>query len=215
MAVTPAIDPPIRVVSGSAIGSRWSSDDAPRGHDYDARFRAMEAAGEEVHGEADFVAGFDPRRVLDAGCGTGRVAIELARRGIETVGVDLDPGMLDAARANAPHLRWVEADLATHRLDSDDGPDPDRFDVVVAAGNVMIFVAPGEEADVVTTLAEHLAPEGRLIAGFQLLAGRYDLDTYDGHCADAGLVLAERFATWDRAPWRKGGDYAVSVHRPA
>ena len=200
---------------GSAIGSRWSSHDAPRGHDYDERFRAMEATGEDVHGEADFVAGFRPARVLDAGCDTGRVAIELARRGIDTVGVDLDPGMLDAARSNAPHLRWVEADLATHRLTSDQGPDPDLFDVVVAAGNVMIFVSQGSEADVVRTLADHLTPDGRLIAGFQLLAGRYDLAAFDEHCADAGLVLAERYATWDRKPWREGGDYAVSVHRRA
>jgi len=197
------------------MGSRWSSDDASRGDAYDARFRAMESAGHEVHGEADFILGFAPDRVLDAGCGTGRVAIELARRGVETVGVDLDPGMLATARANAPHLHWVEADLATHRLTSDHGPDPEHFDVVVAAGNVMIFVAPGAEADVVTTLVEHLAPDGRLIAGFQLLAGRYDLASYDRDCADAGLMLAERYATWDRTPWRDGGDYAVSVHRPA
>jgi SAM-dependent methyltransferase len=201
-------------MSGSAIGSRWSSDGAPRGHDYDARFRAMEAAGEHVHGEADFVAGFGPARVLDAGCGTGRVAIELARRGIETVGVDLDPGMLEAARANGPGQRWIEADLAVLDLRSEQ-KDRERFDVVMAAGNVMIFVAPEVEADVVGRLADHLAPRGRLIAGFQLLDGRYDLATYDRHCAEAGLVLDERFSTWDRAPWRVGGDYAVSVHRPA
>ena len=85
----------------------------------------------------------------------------------------------------------------------------------MAAGNVMIFVAPEVEADVVERLAHHLAPRGRLIAGFQLLDGRYDLATYDRHCAEAGLVLDERFSTWDRAPWRAGGDYAVSVHRPA
>lgn len=173
----------------------------------------METAGEDVHGEADFVASFGPTRVLDAGCGTGRVAIELARRGIDTVGVDLDAGMLEAARANAPHLQWVEADLATHRLTSDRGPEPERFDVVVAAGNVMIFVEPGAEADVVETLAAHLAPDGRLIAGFQLLDGRYDLATYDRHCADVGLVLADRYGTWDRQPWRPNGAYAVSVHR--
>jgi SAM-dependent methyltransferase len=180
----------------------------------------MEAAGQEVHGEVDFVVGFAPDRVLDAGCGTGRVAIELARRGIETVGVDLDPGMLATARSNAPHLHWVEADLATLRLSWDglnsvSEPDPEGFDVVVAAGNVMIFVAPGAEAEVVTTLAGYLAPGGRLVAGFQLMADHYDLTSYDRHCADAGLVLAERYAAWDREPWRDGGDYAVSVHRLA
>jgi hypothetical protein len=39
------------------------------------------------------------------------------------------------------------------------------------------------------------------------------LERYDELCADAGLELSERFATWDRSPWRAGGDYAVSVHR--
>src|SRR5919204_5229355 len=60
----------------------------------DAPYEARARAGENVHGEADFVESFHPGSVLDAGCGTGRVAIELARRGIEVVGVDLDPGML-------------------------------------------------------------------------------------------------------------------------
>ncbi len=122
--------------------------------------------------------------------------------------------MLEAARANGPGQRWIEADLAT--LDLRSGQDArERFDVVVAAGNVLIFVAPEDEAAVVERLADHLTPGGRLIAGFQLLDGRYDLGTYDRHCAEAGLVLDERFSTWDRAPWRPGGDYAVSVHRPA
>ena len=37
--------------------------------------------------------------MLDAGCGTGRVAIELAARGFSVVGMDLDEAMLDTARA--------------------------------------------------------------------------------------------------------------------
>ena len=50
---------------------------------YAARFRAMAARGEDVHGEATFVAELvdKPARVLDAGCGTGRVAIRLAELG--------------------------------------------------------------------------------------------------------------------------------------
>ena len=53
----------------------------------------------------------------------GRVAIELARRGIDVVGVDLDDDLLDFARRSEPSLRWVHADLATMRLDR-------TFDVV-------------------------------------------------------------------------------------
>ncbi|MCB1293037.1 MAG: class I SAM-dependent methyltransferase, partial [Mycobacterium sp.] len=152
--------------------SRWSaSGDVPRGADYDARFERLAASGADVHGEADFVerlvaaergAGWS---VLDAGCGTGRVAVELARRGAATAGVDLDPGMLDAARRKAPDAEWVDADLVNLDLRVDGARR--RFDVVVMAGNVMIFVSPGTEAAVVARLADHVVAGGRLVAGFQ------------------------------------------------
>ena len=131
--------------------------------------------------------------MLDAGCGTGRVAIELARRGIETVGVDLDPGMLNSARRKAPDLAWQEADLAALDL-------PTRFDVCVLAGNVMIFLTPGSEGSVVAGLARHLVPGGALVAGFQLRPGGLDLDTYDHFATIAGLRLEGRWATWERCP---------------
>ena len=86
---------------------------------------------------------FGGTRVLDAGCGTGRVAIELAARGFSVVGVDADNGMLSTARAKAPELEWIEADLSdlTPRLDAE-------FDLVLLAGNVMIFLQPGSEGRV-------------------------------------------------------------------
>src|SRR5690349_19617899 len=72
---------------------------------YDAPYQARAAAGEDVHGEANAVQALQstqPFRVLDAGCGTGRIAIELARRGIDIVGIDLDARMLNQARKQAP-----------------------------------------------------------------------------------------------------------------
>jgi SAM-dependent methyltransferase len=182
------------------------SNDGSRGAAYDARFDQLAAAGHDVHGEASFVETLGVRSILDAGCGTGRVAIELARRGFEVVGVDLDSSMLAAARAKAPELPFIQADLATLDLGR-------RFEVVVMAGNVMIFVQPGTEAAVVASLARHLEPGGLLVAGFQLHPGGFDLPSYDACCAAARLELTERYATWDRQPWRPGGDYAVSVHR--
>ena len=143
--------------------------------------------------------------MLDAGCGTGRVAIELAARGIDVVGVDLDSPMLGQARQKAPHLEWVEADLCHLALGR-------TFDVVAMPGNVMIFVCPGTETSVVANVAAHVAPAGVLVAGFQLGRG-YDLDRYDADCTAAGLTLEARYATWDGDPWTPGGDYAVSVHR--
>jgi SAM-dependent methyltransferase len=186
--------------------ARWLSEGGERGDAYDARWREMEAEGQNPHGEADFVHRYAPRRVLDGGCGTGRVGIELARRGVEVVGVDLDPAMLGTARAKAPHITWIHADLGAVEL----GTDP--FDVVVLAGNVMIFVAAGTERDVVDRCAGALRPGGRLVAGFQLQPGRYDLNAYDTDATACGLVLEGRFATWHGDPFVTGGDYAVSVH---
>ncbi len=183
----------------------------PRGDEYAARFAAQAAAGKDVHGEARLVRRLGPATVLDAGCGTGRVAVELARHGIDVVGVDVDAEMLDTARRGHPELDWRLGDLAGIRIDGSDG-EPRRFDVIVAAGNVMIFVARGSEGSVLDNLARHLAPGGRLVAGFQLLPGRLDLAEYDMLAARAGLHLADRWSTWDRDPFRSGGDYAVSVH---
>lgn len=195
--------------------SRWNeTHTGPRGADYDARWAALAEAGEEVHGEADLVtellgSGDDdratPLSVLDAGCGTGRVAIELARRGFDAAGTDLDDAMLGEARRKAPELSWTLGDLADVELGH-------RFDLIVMAGNVMIFVARGTEAAVVANMADHLEPGGLLVAGFQLGRGRLALADYDQAGEAAGLTLVERFATWDREPFADG-DYAVSVHR--
>ena len=178
-----------------------------RGERYEEQFERLAASGVDVHGEAAFVASFAPATVLDAGCGTGRVAIELARRGVDVVGVDLDPAMLQVARRKAPELDWRHADLATLDLGR-------RFDQVVMAGNVLLFVAPGAEAAIVERMAAHLSPGGRLVAGFRLGVG-LSLDDYDAYATAAGLMLEFRFATWERAPFSDGGDYAVSVHRAA
>jgi SAM-dependent methyltransferase len=192
-------------------GSRWTDDPSvPRGATYDARFDRLAATGADVHGEASLVAHLAPgRRVLDAGCGTGRVAIELHRRGFEVTGVDLDLAMLEAARRKAPALAWHQGDLAALALEQ-------RFDAVVLAGNVLIFVAPGTEAATIAACAEHLAPGGVLVAGFEVRPGGYGPDRLDADAEDAGLGLRCRWAGWDREPWQEGGGYQVSVHeRPA
>jgi len=121
------------------------------------------------------------------------------------MGVDLDPAMLDAARRKDPQLQWICADLASLDLDT-------RVDVVVMAGNVMVFVEPGTEAQVVERMAAHLVPGGRLVAGFEL-GQALGLDAYDAAAGAAGLVLESRFATWDGDPFTPDARYAVSVHR--
>lgn len=174
------------------------------GDDYQQRVAAQAARSGDPHGEVDVVERYAPTSVLDAGCGTGRVAIELARRGVEVVGVDVDRSMLATARRLAPELVWIEADLATLELDR-------RFDVVVLAGNVPLFTPPGTTRALVAGCARHLADDGVLIAGFSLDRG-YDVADYDADAAAAGLALRERYATWDLDPFEDGAAYAVSVH---
>lgn len=188
--------------------SRWTDrDDVPRGADYDRRFDDLAATGTDVHGEATLVEAIAPGpRVLDAGCGTGRVAIELDRRGFAVAGIDIDAAMLEVARAKAPALTWISGDLADAELD-------ERYDAVLLAGNVLIFVAPDTEPQVVDRCARHLRPGGVLVAGFQVRPGGYGPDQLDADATAAGLVLVDRWSTWDRATWTPGDDYQVSVHR--
>jgi SAM-dependent methyltransferase len=186
------------------------------GDRYHARLDALAASGQDLHGEVNFVLGLDPAprprgpggvpliSVLDAGCGTGRVAIELARRGVPVAGLDADASMLATAARVAPDLEWVLSDLAAADLGR-------TFDVVVMAGNVPLFTPPGTQTALVAGCVRHLSPGGALVAGFSL-GSKYPLTAYDADCRSAGLVLAERYATWDREPFRHG-DYAVSVHR--
>jgi SAM-dependent methyltransferase len=183
------------------------------GESYQARLEELVKAGVDVHGEARFVMAYAPESVLDAGCGTGRVALELARLGVYVIGVDRDRSMLAVARRlrdelseelPAVRIHFVESDLA--ELDTGG-----TFDVVLMAGNVPLFTPKGTEAALVAGAARHVRRGGVLVGGFQLDGG-YSLETYDLHCAAVGLELAERFASWKRQPF-DGGNYAVSVHR--
>jgi SAM-dependent methyltransferase len=191
----------------TTVYDRWQQSDVPRGADYDRRFADLAAKGMDMHGEAALVASYRPATVLDAGCGTGRVAIELARRGHDVVGVDVDPAMLEAARAKATDLRRDEADLTDPALDLGR-----TFDVVVLAGNVLIFVPSGSEGQVIANMARHLSPGGRLVAGYSLRPGGLQPTGHDAYASAAGLDLEDRWSTWNRHPYGPGDTYAVSVH---
>ncbi|WP_235826472.1 class I SAM-dependent DNA methyltransferase [Candidatus Frankia alpina] len=216
-----------------SVTTRWESLTAGRsGRRYADRFAQLAAAGVDVHGEAAFCHGLVPAesRILDAGCGTGRVAIRLAELGHRCVGVDADPSMLEVARDRSAAVSWVLADLADLAdLDNSVGANlagldapspfsrPERaaispatdgpFDLIVAAGNVIALLAPGTEAAVLCGLARRLAPDGLLVAGFGLDAAHlplpaapFGLMDYDGWCTAAGLTLDQRFATWQGIP---------------
>ncbi|MER7931311.1 MULTISPECIES: class I SAM-dependent methyltransferase [unclassified Streptomyces] len=199
--------------------SRWHElTGGTSGRDYAERFAALARTGKDMHGEARLCAALVPEgaRVLDAGCGTGRVMIRLAALGYDCTGVDLDASMLAVARQQAPELPWFQADLT--EFEPGALGVPAGFDLVVAAGNIFPLLAPGTEAAVAGRLAAALRPGGLLVAGFGLdeahlpVPPGITLPEYDDCCAAAGLTLVDRFATWDADPY-DGGGYAVSVHR--
>ena len=178
---------------------------------YIQRFETMRSSGADLHGEARFVDAMLSRgsRVLDAGAGTGRVGGELAARGHEVTGVDVDPVLVEQARADHPGSTWIAGDLA----ELPDPLPPERrgaFDAVVCAGNVMTFLAPGTRRAVLRGFAEVLAPGGRAAVGFG--AGRgYPFDEFFDDVAASPLELGLALSAWDLRPFAEDADFLVAI----
>ena len=177
---------------------------------YVERFRQMAASGADLAGEARMVDAMVTRgaRVLDAGCGPGRVGAELAARGHTVVGVDVDPVLVEAAEADHPGPTWLVGDLAELDLPAAGIPEP--FDVVVCAGNVLTFLAPGTEVEVLRRMGAHTAPGGRVVVGFGTGRG-YAVDAFLADVDAAGLRVDVRLSTWDLRPFDDRSDFLVAV----
>jgi SAM-dependent methyltransferase len=192
---------------------RWVTAHGPE-HSrwYVERFRRMAAEGADLAGEARLVDALVPvrSRILDAGCGPGRVGAELHARGHTVVGVDIDPVLIEAAGADHPGPTWLVGDLAVLDLAASGLTEP--FDAAVLAGNVMPYLAPGTGARVLTAVARHLRADAPIAVGFGLDRG-YTLDAFDTDVALAGLRVENRFATWDLRAWTPQSPFAVSVLR--
>lgn len=180
---------------------------------YVERFRSMAAAGDDLAGEARLIDAMVGRgsRILDAGCGPGRVGAVLARLGHDVVGVDVDPVLIEAAAEDHPGPRWIVEDLA--ELDLGSHGIPERFDAIVCAGNVMTFLAPSTRAEVLRRLRGHVLGEGRVVIGFG--AGRgYEFSEFMSDARQAGLEPDLLLSTWDLRPWLEDSDFLVALLRP-
>jgi SAM-dependent methyltransferase len=193
--------------------NRWLAETGGRrGREYARRFADLAGRGLDVHGEARFCDNLlrGPSRVVDAGCGTGRVGIELARRGHEVTGIDLDASMLAEARAAAPALTWLRADL----FDVGTADLGGVVDLVVMAGNVVVYLDPETEPGLPGHVADWLRPGGLLVAGFTGDRHVAPAD-YLSWCAGAGLVEVAVHGGWDATPPEdpRHPAYVVAVHR--
>jgi SAM-dependent methyltransferase len=190
----------LRLIEQNPRHSAWYID----------RFRAMAAAGDDLDGEARFVDALAPRRarILDAGCGPGRVGGRLAALGHDVVGVDLDPELIAAAERDHPGPTWIAADLT--ELDLTSVGFTDGFDVIVSAGNVMTFLDPATRGAVMSRLAVHLAPDGRMAVGFGRGRG-YDFGEFFADAAAAGLHAQLTLSTWDLRGFDPTSEFLVAV----
>ncbi|MFM9038272.1 MAG: class I SAM-dependent methyltransferase [Actinomycetota bacterium] len=204
---------------GSGVSERWvewrRTVDLEK---YDQRWQAMEARGEPVHGEADavmrlidkYLAPNQRCAILDAGCGTGRLAVELERRGHGTrghnvTGIDLDPDMIERARSKSSTIEWLVGDLSTitfggkHEDFHHNMFDHNMFHVIVMAGNIVNFCAPGTQSAIVRNMVRHLHDGGLLVCGWsqELRDDAYRWDAFVRDARDVGANLAESWTNWD------------------
>ena len=189
--------------------------EADPGHSqwYIERFRTLARDGEDIVGEARLIDAMAARgaRILDAGCGPGRVGGYLAAAGHDVVGVDVDPALIAAAEADHPGPRWLVGDLAELDLPARGIPEP--FDLIVSAGNVMTFVAPSTRVQVLSRLRAHLADDGRVVIGFG--AGRdYEFNQFFQDASQAGLTPDLLLSTWDLRVFTDKSDFLVAVLIP-
>lgn len=180
---------------------------------YIQRFQEMAAEGHDLDGEARLVDAMAGRnaRVLDAGCGPGRVGGRLSVLGHQVVGVDIDPELIAAAEREHPGATWLVRDLSVLDLPADGLAEP--FEVIVSAGNVMTFLDPATRREVLQRLSDHLAPNGRLVVGFG--AGRgFEFDEFFAHAVSVGLRSELRLSTWDLRPFDDSSSFLVAVLAP-
>jgi len=108
--------------------------------------------------------------VLELGVGTGRIALPIARSGLEVVGVDLSAPMLQTLRAKSrleppevrPRLSLVRGDMRRVRLGR-------RFPLVIAPFNAALHLYQRRDVEqFLSTVVAHLTPSGRFVFDFSV-----------------------------------------------
>ncbi len=168
----------------------------------------LEAQGQDIHGESRLIDAMAERgsRVLDAGCGTGRLGGRLAALGHDVVGVDVDPILIEHAVHDFPEGDWRVGDLSEDAIEEHD------FDIAVAAGNVVGFFAPDGREAAYRNIFNALKPGGRFVVA--LGAGRgWEFDDMMALAEAVGFVTDYTFSSWDLKPFGPNSTFLVVVFR--
>ncbi len=114
-------------------------------------------------------------RVLDAGCGTGSLALEFAKRGHRVTGLDLSEAMLRVAQGKDPAetVRWVQGDITAFDLPAEDGP----FDLITCVADILNHLETLEDWEkAFRHVARHLRPGGAFVLDVMTCLGLERLD---------------------------------------
>ena len=137
--------------------------------------------------------------MLELACGTGRIAIPLAKAGLKVTGIDLSVGMLDAARRKAAvesaPVTWLEADMRNFDLGA-------TFSTIILAANALCHLLTIADFEACTAcVRKHLAPGGQFIVDVFVPncviltrdpAGRFVMSEYDDPDGKGRIVVTER-----------------------
>ncbi len=161
-------------------------------------------------------------RVLDAGCGYGRVSLPLARLGARVLGVDQSAPLLAEAERrrgdlDAARLRFLRQDLRAPLADS-------GFDVALSLFSSLGYGTEADDAAILGTLAAAVRPGGKVVVDTNhrdVLAARLSRESTPAHRLPDGTLLLEqpRFdpvagrveTTWFWAGPRGSGQKSASV----
>lgn len=110
-------------------------------------------------GDFDFFLNLlDRGSALDIACGTGRLAIPMAQKGLNVVGLDASGPMLNLARKKAKGLsiQWIQGDMCAFHLSK-------TFDLIIIGGNAFqALVSEEDQKRALKCIREHLKPTGLL-----------------------------------------------------
>ncbi len=135
----------------------WFEDLADHMGEAYLRYSFTKGTGQEIDHIVQALGLSAGDRVLDVGCGPGRHAHELARRGIVVHGIDISERFVEIATDKAPHGATFE------RMDARSLTFESEFDAVICLcqGAFGLMTANGEDATVIDGLARALRPGGR------------------------------------------------------
>lgn len=189
---------------------------------YANRWRGFVREGRDIDGEARLADALLPRhaRVLDAGCGQGRVGAYLARAGHSVVGVDVDSYLIEEAKRlysgdDYESATWLVGDLAelpeVLAVHAAGVASVEPFDLIICPGNVLAFIAAEDRAKVLKSFAQVLAPDGgRAVVGFGSGRG-WDFSDFVEAAEEAGLKVTQKYSTWDLRPFGPESQFLVAV----